>query len=77
MWIVAVAVAIPDLAVRPVDEELATLVTGNVTGVISCLLLGIEFFGSTRATGTADGPPATTWYYMLIPFRHDKRGLQG
>jgi hypothetical protein len=67
IWVVAVAIAVADLAVRPMDHNLGALIPSNVAGSIGGLSLrGMP--GRIAAVALATDPPTAIVapHYMLV-----------
>ena len=64
--VVTVAVPLADSAVPSVDEELRTLVAGNLAAAVNRLALGSVDRGGLLSALGFHGPPATAGDHMLV-----------
>ena len=73
--IVAVAVALTDATVAPVDEDFALLIARDFSGPIDCFCLRAETRRITAVPGTKDCPTGLTLNHMLILACHNHHPL--
>jgi hypothetical protein len=69
--IVTKAITFSDPAISSVDEELGTLVTGNLPSIVDGFSLGGKYFSSSLAITFFDCPSPWMAHDMLCCFFHD------
>src|SRR6185437_120167 len=70
--IVAVAVGVANLAVRPVDHQFALIATGDRTRGILCGALSTMIRDGRRATRLLNSPAISRWDNMYVLLRHKR-----
>ncbi len=59
-----------DLTIAAVNQQLGTLVFGNVTRPVDSVRLAVEELCGAFGASALDSPPVFAWDHMLIAFCH-------